>query len=115
MPNITDDTVLIDGVAIHKSKDLSDILADHGINLRVTQYNDLDKTQSVTKIINVPYSPQFNPIEFTFNTLKLKIKLDNVTTKKQLDKTLLRYFKQANREGFENYYNHTYNNIQKAI
>ena len=85
MPNITDDTVLIDGVAIHKSKDLSDILADHGINLRVTQYNDLDKTQSVTKIINVPYSLQFN-------TLKHKIKLGAVTTKKQLDETLLRYF-----------------------
>ena len=96
---MTNDTILLDGASIHKSKKLSDILAEHG----------------VTKIINVPYSPQFNPIEFTFNTLKLKIKLDNVTTKKQLDKTLLRYFKQANREGFENYYNHTYNNIQKAI
>ena len=99
MPNMTNDTILLDGASIHKSKKLSDILAEHG----------------VTKIINVPYSPQFNPIEFTFNTLKLKIKLDNVTTKKHLDKTMLRYFKQANRDGFENYYNHTYNNIQKAI
>ena len=101
MPNITDDTILMDGASIHKSKDIS----------------DLSKTHGITKIINVQYSPRFNPIEFTFSTLKHKIKLDNVTTKKQLDNTLLRYFKQANSEGFENYYNYTYinNTIKKAI
>ena len=91
MPNITDDIILMDSASIHKSKDRSDILAEHGI----------------TKIINDQYFLQFNPIEFTFNALKHKIKLDTVTTKKQLDKTLLCYFKHANRIGFENYYNHT--------
>ena len=78
MPNITDGTILMDRASIYKSKDLSDILAE-----------------GVTKIINVPYSPLFNPIEFIFYTLKHKIKFDVVTTKKQLDKILLRYFKQA--------------------
>ena len=56
-----------------------------------------------------------NSIEFTFNPLKTRIKLNNVTAKKQLDKTLIRHFKQCNREGFQKYYNHTYNNMKKAI
>ena len=100
MPNMTNDIILLDGVLIHKSKKLSVILAEHG--------RRLSKTQGVSKIINFSHSPQFN-------TLKLKIKHNNITTKKQLNKTLLRYFKQTNREGFENYCNHAYNNIKKAI
>jgi hypothetical protein len=59
---------LMDGAIIHKSKRLSDKL-----NLL-----------NIKKIINVPYSPQFNPIEFKFNTLKSKIKCNNVTTKKTI-------------------------------
>ncbi len=58
----------MDGAIIHKSKRLSDKL-----NLL-----------NIKKIINVPYSPQFNPIEFKFNTLKSKIKCNNVTTKKTI-------------------------------
>ena len=67
MPNITDVPVLMDGVSIHKSKKLSDIFAEHDIRLSVTQSNDLSKTQGGTKIINVPYSPQFTFNGITFN------------------------------------------------
>jgi hypothetical protein len=70
---------------------------------------------SIKKIINVPYSPQFNPIEFTFNTLKSKIKCNNVTTKKQLDKVLDKHIKQSNKNGHVKYYDHTYKNIKNVI
>ena len=99
VPNMTNNTILMDGAIIHKSKRLTDKL-----NLL-----------NIKKIINVPYSPQFNPIEFTFNTLKSKIKCNNVTTKKQLDKVLDKHIKQSNKNGHVKYYDHTYKNIKNVI
>ena len=77
VPNMTNSTILMDGATIHKSKDLFMKLNEKGIK----------------RVINVPYSPQFNPIEYTFNTLKRKIKNSNVTTLKQLEKTIQKHNK----------------------
>jgi putative transposase len=99
MPNMTNNTILMDGAVIHKSKELANKL--NSLNIK--------------KIINVPYSPQFNPIEFTFNTLKSKIKINNVTTKKQLDKLLDKHIKESDKNGHKKYYDHTYKNIKNVI
>ena len=77
VPNMTNSTILMDGATIHKSKDLFMKLNEKGIK----------------RVINVPYFPQFNPIEYTFNTLKRKIKNSNGTTLKQLEKTIQKHNK----------------------
>ena len=95
---MTNTTILMDGATIHKSKDLLMKLNENGIR----------------RIINVPYSPQFNPIEYTFNTLKRRIKNSNITTFKQLEKTIQKHNKINNTLGMKNYFNHTYNNLKSV-
>ena len=89
----------MDGASIHKSKILDELL----------------KEKQIKKIINVPYSPQFNPIEFTFNTLKNKIKRENIDTYTDLVVLIDKHKKKTNNEGFHKYYDHTYNNIICAL
>ena len=99
IPNMTNKAILMDGCSIHKSKILDEKL----------------KEKNITKIINVPYSPQFNPIEFTFNTLKNKIKNNNINTYAELIALIYAHQKETNINGFHNYYKHTYNNPVSAI
>jgi hypothetical protein len=99
MPNMPNDTILMDGATIHKSKALAEIL----------------KNNNKKKIFNIPYSPQYNPIEFVFNTMKADIKKNNVTSLNQLKRILLKNFKKGNINGYENYYDHTYNNILRDL
>jgi transposase len=99
MPNMPNNTLLMDGCVIHKSKELAKELEE----------------KNITKIINVPYSPQFNPIEYTFNTLKSLIKKNNVNTLTELTKTLDKHSKDANKKGFTKYYDHTYKNINSVL
>ena len=67
MPNMTNNTILLDGVSIHKSKKLSDILAEHGISFSAAQSNDPSKTQGVTLSFaqsNVPSKTQGVTLSF---------------------------------------------------
>ena len=56
---------LLDNVVIHKTKIISE-------NLRKNM------------IYNIPYSPQFNPIEYVNNELKRQIKLVEIIIKKNM-------------------------------
>lgn len=89
----------MDGCTIHKSIALVEML----------------KENNKKKLINVPYSPQFNPIEFFFNPVKSDIKKNNITTKKGLDTLINKIIKKANKNRFQKYYDHTYLNLKNAI
>jgi transposase len=99
IPNMDNNVLFMDGCTIHKSKELSEKL----------------KENNIIQLINVPYSPQFNPIEYTFNTLKFRIKKENVTTKKQLENVIKKHVNDGNKNSFQNYYEHTYKNLEMSI
>lgn len=98
IPNMKNKALLMDGCTIHKSKILRDCL----------------KEADVKQIFNVPYSPQYNPIELYLNTLKSDVKKNNVTTEKELNKILTKNNKNSNKEGFIKYYAHTYEILKSS-
>src|SRR5271154_2393837 len=98
LPKMTNNAILIDNCSIHKSQILKNTLKDNDKHL----------------IFNVPYSPQFNPIEYVFNTLKSDIKKSNVTTYDAMDKCIKKNIKNLNRKKLTKYYRHTYDNLLLA-
>jgi transposase-like protein len=59
-------------------------------------------------IFNVPYSPQFNPIEYVNNELKRQIRTQNIQNKKELIKFLELFIKKSSKKGFKNYFKKSY-------
>jgi len=55
-------------------------------------------------IYNVPYSPQFNPIEYVNNELKRQIYTENIKNEKELR----RFVKENNKNGYRGYFNKAY-------
>ena len=83
---------LLDNASIHHSKLLSD---------------DIKKKF----IYNVPYSPQFNPIEYMFNELKRQIRISNIINEASLMAFLDTFIKTSNKAKFHGYFNKSYNNL----
>lgn len=98
IPKTNNKTILMDNARIHKTKKVKQVLDENGMNA----------------IFNVPYSPQFNPIELTFNTIKQYIKSHNVNTFNQLEKQLKRIEKKLSIDGFKKYYDKTYGLLAEA-
>jgi transposase len=65
MPKTNDRIILMDNAMIHKSKKVTEFL----------------KANAFTIIFNIPYSPQYNPIELVFNNIKDHIKKVQLTQK----------------------------------
>lgn len=80
----------MDNAKIHKSKLFQQKLKEHGI--------------SEDRIIyNVPYSPKYNPIEYSFNTQKELIKKNFINTLSKLKNFLESYDKITN-NSYEKYF-----------
>lgn len=99
VPSMKNRAIMMDNCVIHKSKILRENLEESNIKL----------------IFNVPYSPQFSPIELHFNTLKNNIKKNNTTTEKELNNILTKHIKSANKTGFSKYYTHTYDILNHTV
>jgi len=99
IPNMENNVLFMDNYSIHKTKQLKEILIEN------------DKTS----LFNIPYSPQFNPIEYLFNSIKADIKKNNITTYDKLDKCMKQFVNKTNKIGFEKYFEHTYNNLSNAV
>jgi transposase len=99
IPKMKNQAIVMDNYIIHKSKILQEKL----------------KESNIKSIFNVPYSPQFNPIELHFNTLKNDIKKSNITSEKGLNNILKKHIKSSNKTGFSKYYTHTYEILNNAV
>ena len=99
IPNMKNKTIMMDNCIIHRSKILREKLKESDIKL----------------IFNVPYSPQFSPVELHFNTLKNDIKKNNITTEKELNNILVKRIKSSNKTGFSKYYAHTYEILNHTV
>ena len=85
--------ILMDNVSFHRSKEITKIIEDS--NNRV--------------LFIPPYSPNYNPIEEVFSSLKsfLKRYINPITINKDIYKLIKRYTKNA--KHFSNYYDHAFN------
>ncbi len=89
--------ILMDNATIHKTKALK---------------KELER-KKVGVIYNVPYCPEYNPIEFVFNTLKSFIKKEYICNYKQLQYKMKIFIGKINEEGLNNYYKRTLENLLK--
>jgi hypothetical protein len=60
-------------------------------------------------IYNVPYSPQFNPIEYVNNELKRQIKISKINNRNELNDFMKRFIKENNKKGYIGYFEKAYN------
>lgn len=93
--------ILMDNARIHHYAKFKKYLTD----------NDL-----FNKIIyNVPYHPQYNPIECVFNVIKQHLYRKNINNYESLNKNLSIIVRKLNRTGFEKYYNHSFENLRYDV
>jgi transposase len=97
--NMDNEAILMDGASIHKSVHLKEKL----------------NNKNIARIINVPYSPQFNPIEKVFNVLKSYIRKNIVNTHKQLVNCIKKIEKMMNKKGFEKYFDNSYQILESSV
>lgn len=89
-------TLLMDNARIHHYKKLKEIMEE--------------KNRKI--IYNVPYCPEFNPIEYVFNVMKKEIRHDNtIDTYNDLVKYLNKFVKKMNVIGFKKYFEKSYKNL----
>ena len=89
-------TLLMDNARIHHYKKLKEIMEE--------------KNRKI--IYNIPYCPQFNPIEYVFNVMKKEIRQNsNIDTYNDLKKFINKFVKKMNISGFKNFFEKSYQNL----
>lgn len=91
----TKDALLMDNATIHKTKTFTEDM----------------KKQNVKLIYNVPYSPQFNPIEYMFNPLKMNMKNEFIGSEKELIAYLDKFCEETKKKGLNGYFNKSLSNL----
>lgn len=91
----------MDNARIHHYKEFKKLLAN----------NDL--TDHI--IYNVPYHPQYNPIECVFNVIKQHINKQHITNYDTLNRHIKNIIRKLNKSGLENYYNHSFEKLMQDI
>jgi transposase len=71
---------------------------------------DLDIKSKI--IYNLPYYPEFNPIEYFFNTLKKEVRKINLSKTNNIDKLSELLDTKFNKTRFDGYFNKSYDNLK---
>lgn len=71
-------------------------------NARIHHAKIIDKDIKRKMIYNIPYSPQFNPIEYVNNELKRQIREQNISCEIELRTFLGKFVKSCNRRTYAN-------------
>ena len=80
-------------------------------NARIHHTKLLDNNIKNKMIYNVPYSPQFNPIEYVNNELKRQIIQNHISNENDLRLFLDKFIKSSNKKGFDNYFDVAYKKL----
>lgn len=98
LPNIGPETkILLDNARIHSSEYFRETMKVNGITEDRIVYN-------------VPYSPKYNPIEYSFNTQKKLAKEANITSLPQLVQFLESY-DSITKNSYENYFKKSFDHL----
>ena len=92
-PELLNKEVVMDNLRVHHNKEI--------IHHLKTKFTDILWTP--------PYSPELNPIEMLFSSLKSYLRGKEVSNKKELLNEINTYFSSVNTDEFLKYYNHSWN------
>jgi transposase len=95
IPKMSDTLPFMDNARAHTAKIVKQYLDNH----------------NKSPIFNVPYCPQFNPIEYLFNTLKAEIKRKTFKSESSIKRFLDKFIRNININGLDNYCNKAMNNL----
>ncbi len=74
-----------------------------------------ENKNKINVIYNVPYSPQFNPIEYYHGVLKKEIYQTYIESRDQLNERISKCNNELNKKGFDKYYDKTLNNLKNSV
>ena len=83
-------------------------------NARIHHYKKFTQKMDElgSKIIyNIPYSPEFNPIEYLFNTFKQKLSSNYIDTYQDLLMFINTFVLEINKVGLHEYFKKSYSNL----
>ncbi len=97
IPNTNNKYLFLDNAVIHHSKIVKEYVKANNLNL----------------LFNVPYSPQFNPIECMFSKIKKNIKdYNNNNTTNILKSNIISSLKKITSTDLNNFFNHSFNKLR---
>lgn len=96
LPITTNSVLFFDNACIHHSKIVVNYLTENNIKF----------------IYNVPYSPEYNPIEFMFSKVKTNIKKLNNTTLNELKQNIQSAYETITESDLTNSFNHSFNSLK---
>ena len=99
IPDIQNKYLFLDNASIHHSK-----ILNHYIKLK-----------HINMLFNVPYSPEFNPIEIMFSKLKKIVRdCNNNNNIKQLSLNITNAMSSITTNDFINFFNHSFDKLRKS-
>ncbi len=87
-------------------------------NAKIHHYKELKqlvKKKNIKIIYNVPYSPEYAPIELYHNTLKNKLYQCTIDSLEDLQIEVNKVVNEINKKGCHKYFNKTYDILKKVI
>lgn len=97
IPNIKDKFLFLDNACIHHSKIVSSYATNNNIKF----------------LFNVPYSPQYNPIELMFSKLKKNVRdKTNNNNLKNLKINIIKSLKTITKNNLINFFKHAFNKLR---
>lgn len=93
-------------IGLLKKVDNKKLLLDNASIHRATEIRNLIANSNCEFIYNVPYSPQYNPIEKVFSKLKFLVKQENLYNKnlQQMEQTIQKKYKWITKNNLSNFY-----------
>lgn len=93
---------------LHKKNGRYKYLMD---NARIHHAKVIDEDIKKNIIYNVPYRPQFNPIEYVNNELKRQLKQKKINSEKELREIINKFMKDSTKKGLSAYFDKAYANL----
>lgn len=80
-------------------------------NARIHHTKIINENVKKKFIYNVPYSPEFNPIEYVNNELKRQIKMKDIKNENELKIFIEMFIKRSQKDGYDRYFEKSYKNL----
>jgi transposase len=89
----------------------ANLLMDNARIHHYTKFKEYTKNNDMNIIYNIPYCPEYNPIEYVFNILKKDLSHGKIDTYHDLENFMKHFHKKTNKTKFRTFFNKSFDNL----